>query len=93
MEKLYAAMDRRVNPPKCHYDKVVVLQEPSKNELFTPFYRCGERDNVSIPLIILFFELICVIDIVTLYREVSQLVTLRSTSMDPNRTGLLRMRL
>jgi hypothetical protein len=67
MEKLYAAMDRRVNPPKCHYDKVAVLQEPSKDRLFTAFYRCGERDNVSIPSTILFFELICVIHIVTLY--------------------------
>jgi hypothetical protein len=71
MEKLYAAMDHRVNPPKCHCDKVVVLQEPSMDILFTPFYRCGEHDNVSIPSIILFFELICVIHIVTLYREVS----------------------
>jgi hypothetical protein len=66
MEKLYAALDRRVNPPKCHCDKVVVLQDPSKDKLFTPFYRCDQRDNVGIPSMILFSEVICVIHIITL---------------------------
>jgi hypothetical protein len=66
MEKLYVALDRRVNPPKCHYDKVAVLQEPSKDGLFTPFYRCAQRDSVSIASMILFSEVTCVIHIITL---------------------------
>jgi hypothetical protein len=54
---------------KCHCDKVAVLQDPSKDELFTPFYRCDQRDNVGIPSMILFFEVICVIHIITLYLQ------------------------
>jgi hypothetical protein len=66
MEKLYVALDHRVNPPKCHCDKVAVLQEPSKDKLFTLFYRCAQCDNVSIASMILFSEVICVIHIITL---------------------------
>jgi hypothetical protein len=64
MEKLYVALDHRVNPSKCHCDKVAVLQEPSKDRLFTLFYRCAQRDNVSIASMILFSEVICVIHII-----------------------------
>jgi hypothetical protein len=69
LEKLYATLDRHGNPPKCHCDKVAVLQEPSKDGLFTPFYHCGEHDNVSIRWMIIFSKVICVIHIITLHLE------------------------
>jgi hypothetical protein len=69
LEKLHATVDRRGNPPKCHCDKVVVLQEPSKDELFTPFFRCGECDNVSISSMIIFSYVISVIHIVTVHLQ------------------------
>jgi hypothetical protein len=64
-EKLDAALNRLVNRPTCHCGKTAVLQVPSKPELFTPFYRCGERDNVSAHAIHAICQLICVSETIT----------------------------
>jgi hypothetical protein len=44
---------------------VAVLQLPSLKGMFTPFYRCGQRDYVSAHAMNLFFEVACVFHILT----------------------------
>jgi hypothetical protein len=65
LEKVDAALNRLVNRPRCHCDMVAVLQLSSQKEMFTPFYRCGQRDYVSAHAMNLFFEVACVFHILT----------------------------
>jgi hypothetical protein len=68
LQKLLASVDRKQNPPRCHYGKVAVLQEPSQEGMFGPFFRCGQRGFVSVHSIIIpFSDVICVDDIITLW--------------------------
>jgi hypothetical protein len=79
LEKVDVAMNHLVNHPRCHCDMVAVLQLSSQKGMFTPFYRCGQRDYVSAHAMNLFFEVACVFHILTyhlqlyLFREVPSL--------------------
>jgi hypothetical protein len=65
LKKVDAALNRLINRLRCHYDMVAVLQLPSQKGMFTPFYRCGQRDYVSAHAMNLFSEVACVFHILT----------------------------
>jgi hypothetical protein len=65
LEKVDAALNHLVNRPRCHCDMVAVLQLPSQKGMFTPFYRCGQRDYVSAHAMNLFSKVLCVFHIIT----------------------------
>ena len=96
-EKVDAALHRLANPPRCHCGVSARLTTPSQREAFTAFYRCGLPDYVSSHESNLSLSLyaFCTYNVTlgtcVFYREGSNLVTLRSITMDPNRTGLLSM--
>jgi len=98
-EKTDTSLYRLANPPRCHYGVLAILTTPSQRGAFTPFYRCGLPCSVSCHAINPFgsFSLFCTYNITVatfvFCREGSHNVTLRSTIMDPNRTGLLSMNL
>jgi hypothetical protein len=98
-EKVDAALRRLANPPKCHCGVSARLTTPTQCRAFTAFYRCGLPDYVSCHASNLFVSLyvFCRYNVTlgtcVFCREGSHLVTLTSTTMDPNRTGLLSMNL
>lgn len=98
-EKIDASLYRRANPPHCHYGLSAVLVTLSQRGAFTPFYRCGLPDSVSSHAMNVFgsFYVFCTYNITLktfdFCREGSHRVSLRSTIMDPYRTGLLSMNL
>jgi hypothetical protein len=70
LEMWMAAMERKKHPPRCHYGKEAVLQEPSKPGMFDPFFRYGQRGAVSVhSSTIPFCDVICVDDIITIWFE------------------------
>ena len=98
-EKVDVALRRLANPPKCNCGVSVLLTTPSQRGTFTAFYRCGLPDYVSSHesnlSLSLYAFCTCNVTLGTFgfCREGSHLVTLRSTTMDPNRTGLLSINL
>ena len=98
-EKVDATLRHLVNPPRCHCGVLARLTTPSQRWAFTAFYRCGLPDyvsshesNLSLSLYV-FCTYNVALQTCVFCREGSHLVTLRSTTMDPNRTGLLSMNL
>ena len=98
-ENVDTSLRRLANPPKCNCGVSALLTTPSQRGAFTAFYRCGLPDYVSSHENNLSLSLyaFCTYN-VTLGTFVfcidgSHLVSLRSTTMDPNRTGLLSMNL
>lgn len=65
-EKIDATLYRLANRPSCHCGLEAFLQLPSKDGLFTPFYRCRVRDSVSDIVSNEFWNLLCVVHIMTL---------------------------
>jgi len=98
-EKVDAALRRLANPPRCPCGALTRLTTPSQHGALTAFYRCGLSDYVSSHESNLSLSLytFCTYNVAigtcVFCREGSHLVTLRSTTMDPNHTGLLSMNL
>ena len=98
-EKVDAALRRLANPPRCYCGVSAQLTTPSLRGAFIAFYRYGFPDYVSSHENNLSLSLyaFCTYNVTlgtfVFCREGSHLVTLRSTTMDPNRTGLLTMNL
>ena len=99
-EKVDAALRRLANPPRCHCGVSARLTTPSQCGAFTIFYRCGLPDYVSSheSNLSLSLYMFCTYNVtlgicVFFCRERSHLVTLKSTTMDQNRTGLQSMNL
>ena len=98
-EKVDVALRRLANPPRCHCGVSVRLTTPSQRGAFTAFYHYGLPDYVSSHESNLSLSLyaFCTYNVTlgtfVFYREGSHLVTLRSTTMDPNCTGLQSMNL
>jgi hypothetical protein len=99
-EKVDAALYQLANPPRCHCGVSAILITPSQWNAFTPLYHCGLLDYVSVLMKWIYFDRCywCAhynISLATFSfrREGSRLVTSRSTTMDPNRIGLLSINL
>jgi hypothetical protein len=98
-EKVDAALRRLANPPKCNYGVSVLLTTLSQRGAFTAFCHRGLPDYVNSHESNLSLRLyaFCTYNVTlgtfVFCREGSHLVTLRSITMDPNRTGLLSMNL
>jgi hypothetical protein len=96
-ENVDATLRCLANPPRCHCGVSVLLTTPGQRGAFTAFYRCGLSDyvsshesNLSLSLYV-FCTYNVTLGTFVFCREGSHLV--RSTTMDPNRTGLLSMNL
>ena len=98
-ENVDTSLRHLANPPKCNCGVSTLLTTPSQRGAFTAFYRYGLPDYVSSHESNLSLSLyaFCTYNVTlgtcVFCREGSHLVTLRSTTMDPNRTGLLSMTL
>jgi hypothetical protein len=98
-EKVDAALRGRANPPRCHCRVSALLTTPSQPRAFSPFYHCGLPDYVSSHESNLSLSLyaFCTYNVTigtfVFCREGFHHVTLRSTTMDPNHSGLLNMNL
>jgi hypothetical protein len=96
-EKIHASFHRLSNPPYCHCGISADLQNPSRRDLFTPFFRCRLKDAVSSHAINGFVRIFvfCTYYMHFTYfyfcREGFHLVILRSIFMDPKRIGLRSM--
>jgi len=96
-EKMRASFHRLSNPPFCKCGISATLTNPSRRDLFTPFFRCRLPNPVSYHAINGFVRLFvfCTyyIHLSHLYfcREGFHLVILRSTFTDPKRIGLQSM--
>jgi hypothetical protein len=97
--KVDVVLRRRANPTRCHCGVSALLTTPSQPGAFTAFYHYGLPHYVSSHESKLSLSLyaFCIYNVTVgtfvFCREGSHLVTLRSTTIDPNRTGLLSMNL
>ena len=95
-KKVDAALRRLANPPRCHCGVSTILTYPSQRGAFTLPSTGVDCHGHAINLFqsfYVFYTYNITLGTFSFCSEGSHLVTLRSTIMDPNCTGLLSMNL
>jgi len=93
-EKIGASLYHLANPPRCHCGVSTILTYPSQHGAFTLPSTGVDCHGHAINLFqsfYVFYTYNITLGTFSFCSEGSHLVTLRSTIMDPNRTGLLSM--